>query len=72
MTTAFAVVMIFVVSIAVPVVAVIMISMTRDIFVVVPIIANEVDRSAARVVLRAMFVPVLLMSRRDVQVDWLR
>jgi hypothetical protein len=72
MATAFAVVMIFVVSISVPVLAVVMISMTRDIFVVVPFIAYEVDRSATRVVLRAMFVPVLFMSRRDVQVDWFR
>ena len=44
-------------------------SVARDVFFVVPIVAHEIDRPAARVVLRAMLAPVLLVPRRDVQVD---
>lgn len=62
-------VMVLVMSISMLMVAVIMISVPRNVLVVVPIIAYEVDRSATCVILPAMFVPVLLMSWRDVQVD---
>jgi len=51
----------------VPVITVVMF-VPRDVFVVVPIVAYEIDRSAACAVLRTMLVPVFLMSRRDVQV----
>jgi hypothetical protein len=64
-------VMIFVVSMSMPVVTVIIVVMSipRHIFVVVPIIPYEVDRSAACTILPTMLVPVFLMSRRNVQVD---
>ena len=67
----FAFVMVFVMSMPVPMVVVIpaITSVARDVFVVVPIIAHEVDRSAAGIVLGAMLAPVLLVPRRDVQVD---
>src|SRR5215813_3206254 len=41
----------------------------RDVFVVVPVIFDEVDRAAAGMILAAMFVPVLLMAGRHVQVN---
>lgn len=51
----------------VPVLIVVML-VPRDVFVVVPIVSYKVDRPAACAVLRTMFVPVFLVSRRDVQV----
>ena len=39
------------------------------VFVVVPVIAHEVDPPAAGVVLRAMLAPVVLMPRRHVKVN---
>ena len=71
MTVPFAFVMVFVMSMPVPRVVVIptIMSVARDVFVVVPIIAHEVDRSAAGMVLGTMLAPVLLVPRRDVQVD---
>jgi len=72
-TVPFAFVMVFVMSVPMPRVVVIpaIMSVTRDVFVVVPVIAHEVDRSAAGIVLGTMLAPVLLVPRRDVQVDWL-
>ncbi len=67
----FAFVMVFVMAVPMPIVVVIpaIMSVTRYVFVVVPVIAHEVDRSAAGMVLGTMLVPVLLVPRRDVQVD---
>jgi hypothetical protein len=65
----FAFVMVFVMSVPVVVVIPTIMSVARDVFVVVPIIAHEVDGSAAGMVLGTMLAPVLLVSRRDVQVD---
>ena len=48
---------------------IIMMFIPRDIFIVVPVILHEVDRSPTRMVLRTMLVPMLLMPRRDVQID---
>jgi len=66
-------IMVLVVSVAmsVPVVTVtlIVMSVPRNVFLVVPIIPHKVDRSAARVVLRTVLAPVFLMPRSDVQVD---
>ena len=45
---------------------------TRGVFPLVPIMAHEVDGSAARVVLGAMLAPVFLVPRRNVQVKRLR
>ena len=42
---------------------------TWHVFFVVPIIAHKVDRSTAGVVLRTMFAPVFLVTRRHMQVD---
>ena len=56
-------------------VIVLMMTVLRDIFVVVPVVAHEVDRAATGVVLGAMFVPMLLVSGRDVQFadkQWVR
>jgi hypothetical protein len=39
--------------------------------ILIPILAHEIDWNAARVVLTAMLVPVLLMAWRDSQIDWL-
>ena len=44
-------------------------SVMGDVFVVVPVVPHKVDGSAASMVLGAMFAPVFLMSRWDVQVD---
>jgi hypothetical protein len=44
----------------------------RDIDLVVPALRNEVHGSAARVVFAAMFRPVLLVSRGDVEIERLR
>ena len=48
----------------VPVVAIV-----GHVFIVVPIVTYEIDWPTAGFVLGAMFVPVLFMSRRDMQVD---
>jgi hypothetical protein len=42
---------------------------TRDVFVVVPVVPHKVDRPAAGVVLPAVLAPVFLVARRYVQVD---
>ena len=42
---------------------------SRHVFVVVPVIAHEVDPPAAGVVLRTMAAPVLLVPRRHVKVN---
>jgi len=42
---------------------------SRHVFIVVPIIAHEVDPPAAGVVLRTMLAPVLLVPRRHVQIN---
>ena len=42
---------------------------SRHVFVVVPVIAHEVDPPAAGVVLRTMHAPVPLVPRRHVQVN---
>lgn len=73
----FIVVMVFVMTVSMSVVVVtafvVMMSMLRDVFVVVPVIAHEIDRPAAGVIFGAMFAPVLLMSGRDVQITrWRR
>jgi len=72
----FTVVMVLVVSISMSVAVlppvIVAMSILRHVFVVVSIIAHEIDGAAAGVVLRAMLAPVLLMSRRDMQVDGLR
>jgi len=47
-------------------------SVARHILIVVPIIPHKVDGPAACVVLPAVLVPVLLMSRWHVQIDRLR
>ena len=62
------------VSMSAPVVAVVTIVMSvpRDVFVVVPVIAHEIDRPSACVVFGAMLVPVLLMSGRNMQINRLR
>jgi len=68
-TVPFAVVMVLVVSISmsVPVVTVVIVVMSipRHVFVVVPIVAHEIDWAAACMVLSAMLAPVFLMSGRD-------
>jgi hypothetical protein len=43
---------------------------TRNVFMVVPVVLHKVDPFAACMVLTAMFTPVSGMARRDVQVDW--
>jgi hypothetical protein len=48
----------------VPVVAIV-----GHVFIVVPIVTYEIHWPTAGIVLGAMFVPVLFMSRRDMQVD---
>jgi hypothetical protein len=45
------------------------VSITTNIFVVVPIVANKIHGPPAGVVLRAVFVPVPLVARRYMQVD---
>jgi hypothetical protein len=62
-------IMIMVGAVSVVPVIVIVMPLPRNVFVVVPIIPHKVDRSTACVVLRAMPVPMLLVSWRDVQVD---
>jgi hypothetical protein len=42
---------------------------SRHVFVVIPVVAHEVDPPAAGVVLRAMLAPVVLMPRRHVKVN---
>lgn len=51
------------------IVAAVLVLVSRHVFVVVPVIAHEVDPPAAGVVLRTMLAPVLLVPRRYVQVD---
>jgi len=51
------------------VVIVTVLAIAGHVFIVVPIVAYEIYRPAAGMVLRAMFVPVLFMSRRDMQID---
>lgn len=58
----------------VPVAAVIgvfavLLTVARHVFVVVPVVAHEVDRAAAGMVLRTMPAPVPFVPRRDVQVN---
>jgi hypothetical protein len=57
----------------VPTIAIVIIVMVmpvaRDVFVVIPIVAHEVDRSPASVVFRTVLAPVLLVTRRHMQVD---
>ena len=74
MTVPLAVVMVFVFVLSMPVARVsAMITATmfvvRDVFVVVPIIADEVDRTSAGMVFPTMLAPMLLMSGRNVQVN---
>src|SRR5262249_21644501 len=65
-----AVAMVFVVSVsmAVPGVAA-LVFVVGDVFVVIPIVLDEVDGAAAGVVFGAVFVPVLFVAGRDVEVD---
>lgn len=48
------------------------VTVARDVLVLVPVIAYEVDPAAARVVLATVAVPVPLVAGRYVQVDWRR
>src|SRR5262245_22265330 len=59
------------ISMSVPVVTIVIVvmSISRHVVVVVPVIAHEIDRTPACMVLRAMLAPVPLMSGRDMQVD---
>src|SRR6266705_585770 len=41
----------------------------RYVYVVVPVVTDKVDRPTAGVVGRTMLAPVLLMTRRNVQID---
>lgn len=60
-------------SVVMVMVAVVLMSVARRIFVVVPLVAHEVDRPTAGVILRAMLAPMLFMAGRDVQIDrWCR
>src|SRR6267142_4188558 len=45
-------------------------TVSRHVFVVVPVVAHKIDRPTAGVILGAVLAPVLLVSRRHVQVDW--
>ena len=47
----------------------VLVLVSRHVFVVVPVIAHEVDPPAAGVVLRTMLAPVLLVPRRYVKVN---
>ena len=70
MTVPVAVVMVFVMSMSVTRVSVpANMFVVRDVFVVVPIISHEVDRTAAGMVFPTMLVPMLLVSGRNVQVN---
>ena len=51
------------------IVIVTVVAIARHVFIVVPIVTYEIHRPAAGIVLSAMFVPVLFMSWRDMQVD---
>ena len=57
------------VSMSVVTVFILVMPVLRDVFVVVPLVAHKVDRAAAGVILGAMFVPVLLVSGGDVQIN---
>ena len=52
--------------------AFVLLTVARNVNVVVPVVSHEVDRLAARVVLLAMLPPVLRMTRGHAQVDRLR
>jgi hypothetical protein len=69
MTVSFAMAMPLVVALAMTVVAAVLTLVSRHVFIVVPVIAHEIDRPAAGVVLRAVFAPVFLVARRHVQVE---
>lgn len=45
--------------------------MLRNIDIIVPLIAHEIDRLAASIIFTAVFAPFFLMTRRYVQIDWL-
>ena len=45
--------------------------MLRDINLIIPFIFNEIDGPAAGVILVAVFVPILLMTWRNAQIDGL-
>ena len=71
MTTPVIVVMAFTVSTPLPTVVILitLMSVARDVLIVVPIMTYEVDGSAAGIVFRAVLAPVLFMPWRYVQVD---
>ena len=63
------------VSVPVPMLAVVIVTVVAivgHVFSVVPIVPYEIHWPTAGIVLTAMFVPVLFMSWRDMQVDRLR
>ena len=63
------------VSVPVPMLAVVIVTVVAiagHVFIVVPIVTYEIHWPTAGIVLGAMFVPVLFMSWRDMQVDRLR
>ena len=67
-----AVVVVFVMSMSVPRVSVVTpanMFVVGDVFVVVPLISHEVDRPTAGMVFPTMLAPMLLVSRRNMQVD---
>ena len=43
----------------------------RHIDIIIPPIADEIDRLAASIIFAAVFAPFFLMTRRYVQIDWL-
>lgn len=66
--------MVFLMTISMPTVTVTLViiasmAVMRDVFVVVPVVAHEVDRYTACIIFCAMLSPVLFMPGRYVQVD---
>ena len=53
----------------VPAFVVLALAVARNVLVLVPVVVDEVDGTAAGVVLAAVLPPVLFVSRRNVQMD---
>jgi hypothetical protein len=63
------VVVVVITMIAIMATVLVIMTVTRHILAVVPIVPNKIHGSPARMIFRAMSRPMLLMARRHVQVD---
>jgi hypothetical protein len=64
-------VMVMIVVVVMVVAAIVMMLVAGNVLMVVPIVADEVHGTAARIVFSAMLRPVSLMTRSHVKVHWL-